>query len=63
MLDLLLQTWEENILQEDLLFSCKDYFSGFKVKPVSFWFCVDKFVENCDFSIGRIYGKSWFCPF
>lgn len=57
-LDLLLQKWDENILQEDLLYSCKDYFSVFKVKPVSFWFCVSKLRENSDFSIGRIYGKS-----
>lgn len=26
-LDLLLQKWDENIWQEDLLYSCKDYFS------------------------------------
>lgn len=57
-LDLLLQKWDENIWQEDLLYSCKDYFSVFKEKLVSFWFCVNKFIENCDFSIGRIYGKS-----
>lgn len=48
MLDLLLQKWEENIFQEDLLYSCKDYFSVFKVKPVSFWFCGNKFIENCE---------------
>lgn len=57
-LDLLLQKWDKNILQEDLLYSSKDYFSVFKVKPVSFWFCVNNFIENGDFSIGRSYSKS-----
>lgn len=46
-LDLLLQKWKEKILQHDLLCSCKDRFFGFKVKPMSFWFGVNKFLENC----------------
>lgn len=46
-LDLLLQKWDENILYEDFFHSCKDRFSVFKVKPLSFWFCVNKFIEKC----------------